>query len=115
MSHESSIPSQISEFVATAAGDLLSRAEHDGGRPMVLQLTSARRADSVKSFSDCKSVRDFERLLRSAIGLSNRQAKKLAAVGWGVLSGAECAENDDDIASDFSEALNFRLEILRGE
>jgi uncharacterized protein len=46
---------------------------------------------SVKHFNQCHTVREFEAAAREALGLSARQAKTLAAVGWPALrrDGAE--------------------------
>lgn len=51
---------------------------------------------SVKHFADCRSIREFEATAREALGLSARQAKTLAAVGWPALrrDGAEPRRED---------------------
>ncbi|UGB39724.1 HK97 family phage prohead protease [Frateuria soli] len=51
---------------------------------------------SVKQFRECASIREFEAAAREALGLSARQAKTLAAVGWPALrrDGAEPRRED---------------------
>jgi hypothetical protein len=56
----------------------------------------------------CKSIRDFESLLR-ACGFSNRQAKALAAGGWRAL------RPDDDVDADQSSELATRLDAAIAE
>lgn len=46
---------------------------------------------SVKHFSECATVREFEAAAREALGLSARQAKTLAAVGWPALRREDAA------------------------
>jgi HK97 family phage prohead protease len=51
---------------------------------------------SVKSAKECKTIREFEHLVRDALGLSARGAKHLAAVGWPVLHRDDAAQRRDD-------------------
>ena len=51
---------------------------------------------SIKSLSDCESPRDFESLVRDALGLSRRQAKTLTGLAWPALSGRDGETVDED-------------------
>ncbi|HEX6996140.1 MAG TPA: HK97 family phage prohead protease [Gammaproteobacteria bacterium] len=50
------------------------------------------RVTGVKSFHECESVRDFEALVREALGMSAREAKRLAAVAWPALRSDDSEE-----------------------
>lgn len=60
---------------------------------------------TVKSFSECASIRDFEGLVRDALGLSKRQAKTLAAVGYQKLIGCD-AQNETEHSQQIIKALS---------
>lgn len=62
---------------------------------------------TVKSFADCETKRDFETLVRDALGLSRRQAKTLASVGFTALKD-ECDAQDQS-----DELQQQQLEILK--
>ena len=49
----------------------------------------------VKSFDDCKNERDFESLVRDALGLSRRQAKRLTSAGYPVLTQRDAGQADE--------------------
>lgn len=51
----------------------------------------------IKSFDDCQNVRDFESLVRDALGLSRRAAKRLAAVGYPALTERDAPAVTDDV------------------
>ena len=51
----------------------------------------------VKSFKDVSTVRDFEVLVRDALGLSRRQSKKLAAVGYNALIECDAQKDADEV------------------
>lgn len=61
----------------------------------------------VKSFAQCETKRDFENLVRDALGLSRRQAKTLASVGYTALKD-ECDAQDQS-----DELQQQQLEILK--
>jgi HK97 family phage prohead protease len=50
---------------------------------------------SVKTLADCQTAKDFEGLVRDALGLSRRQAKQLTALAYPVLSGRDGGMTDD--------------------
>jgi HK97 family phage prohead protease len=65
---------------------------------------------SVKTLADCESARDFESLVRDALGLSRRQAKQLTALAYPVLSGRDgdmTEEQEQAIAAELKAATNL--------
>lgn len=66
----------------------------------------------VKSFADCESANDFETLVRDALGLSRRQAKRLTALGYPVLSQRDAVLADDD-EQPIIAALKAATDIIR--
>jgi hypothetical protein len=68
------------------------------------------RLTSIKSAADCSTIREFEHLVRDALGLSSRDAKHLAAKGWPVLRRDGVTQRRDDALPSTVTAVR---EILR--
>jgi len=71
---------------------------------------------SVKCLSDCESPRDFEGLVRDALGLSRRQAKTLTGLAWPALSGRdgeEAEEQEQDLAAVAAQIKNITALIQK--
>lgn len=65
----------------------------------------------VKSARDCSTVREYEALVREALGLSSRDAKAVAAKSWPVLCREGEAQRRDGAPDD--SATNEALAVLR--
>jgi HK97 family phage prohead protease len=67
----------------------------------------------VKTFSDCENERDFESLVRDALGLSRRQAKRLTSVGFPVLTQRDAVQADEENEQAIIAALKAATHIIR--
>lgn len=67
----------------------------------------------VKSFSDCRNERDFEGLVRDALGLSRRQAKRLTSVGFPALTQRDVEQADEPDEQVITAALKAATDIIR--
>jgi len=84
---------------------VFSRAEIIEVSVVSVPAHSGAQILEVKSFSECASIRDFETLVRDALGLSKRQAKTLAAVGYQKLIGCD-AQNETEHSQQIIKALS---------
>jgi HK97 family phage prohead protease len=66
---------------------------------------------SIKSARECKTIREFEHLVRDALGLSARGAKHLAAVGWPVLHREGAEQRRDDAPPVTVQAVREALHL----
>jgi len=78
--------------------------------PVAFAANPEARIQSVKSAAACADIREFEAMVKSSLGLSNRQAKKLAAGGWQALIGDEPETEEERI----TERLDELTQLLRG-
>ena len=72
---------------------------------------------TVKSAQECGNIREFEDLARDALGLSARQAKRLASVGWPAINHAGDRDDPGDGESELGEVvskLNTLTDYLKG-
>ena len=60
------------------------------------------RVVAVKSLSDCTKISDFQKTLKRQLGISNAQAKQLAALAWPTFHDQDPASDLADILSQFS-------------
>lgn len=68
----------------------------------------------VKSFADCQNERDFESLVRDALGLSRRQAKRLTSVGFPALTQRDVeGQADEPDEQAIIAALKAATQIIR--
>lgn len=79
---------------------------------VALPANTNARITAVKSMAECETSRDFEALVRDALGLSRRQAKTLTGLAWPALSsrdGEEAGDNEQVLA-----ALKAASNTIRG-
>ena len=67
----------------------------------------------VKSFADCQNERDFESLVRDALGLSRRQAKRLTSDGFTSLTQRDVEQADEPDEQAITAALKAATDIIR--
>jgi hypothetical protein len=70
------------------------------------------RVTGVKSAAACESIREFEELLRVALGLSAREAKRVAAGGWKAFRQDDGAADSEELAA-MAAALTQTTLLLR--
>ena len=75
-------------------------------------MNQAATITSVKAARDCTSIHEFERLARSALGLSGREAKRLANAAWPALQGDDEPEDPEEL---IAERLSELTAMLKGE
>lgn len=78
---------------------------------VVWPMNADARITGFKSAMACNDVREFEDLVRRSLGLSARQAKRLASVGWASLVGGDEPETE---AERIAERLDELTQLLRG-
>ena len=78
---------------------------------VVWPMHADARITGFKSAMACGDVREFEQLVRGALGLSARQAKRLASVGWQSLIGDDETETEEERVA---ERLGELTQLLRG-
>lgn len=65
------------------------------------------RLDGIKALADCQNITDFERSIRRALDLTQRQAKAAASVAWPVLcrrDGVTVIERREGVSADVTKS-----------
>lgn len=68
----------------------------------------------IKSLSECSTERDFESMVRDALGLSRRQAKMLTGLAWPALNQRD-AGGVDDSEQQLAAAIHKAASLIRGD